>query len=170
MLNREEFNFGRMRRALLAGVLGLGLGAVSVVGVTDTTSIGPAALLDSATDDGGGKIKIEWSLSEEEEGVTYSYSHPDELCVGWKEEGSSEARTDTCFTSEISTQSDLLVDTGIAEGTTANYDVILFTLYSNIRLYGEALQQAVVTVSGGLDPVDPAGPVDPDPLSGGTGP
>ncbi len=148
MLNREEFNFDRTRRALLAGVLGLGLGAVSVVGVTDTTSTGPVALIDSATDDGGGKIRIEWSLSEEE-GVTYTNSHPDELCVSWKEHGSSEARTDTCFTSEISTLSDLLVDTGIAEDSTADYDVILGTFYNNIRRSDGVLQRWVVTVSVG---------------------
>jgi len=55
--------------------------------------------------------------------------------------------TEQCFTDEISNQDDLVVDTGIGEGTTADYDVVLSTYYSNVRM-GGTLQTAVVSVSG----------------------
>ena len=150
MLNREVFNFDRTWRALLAGVLGLilGLGAASVVGeITDNTLLGPYALLDSATDNGDGKIRIEWSLQQAEEHQVFQNSHPDKVCVYWVEVGSGEEHTNTCFTSEISNEDDLLIATGIGEGTTADYDVLLLTYYSDIRI-GGPVQQAVVSVSG----------------------
>ncbi|MCY4382609.1 MAG: hypothetical protein OXE44_05600, partial [Nitrospinae bacterium] len=61
-------NFAKTRRALLAGLLGLGLavlwsGVVFAVGTVPQT--GPHAYIDSATDDGGGKIRISWSLQSE---------------------------------------------------------------------------------------------------------
>ena len=146
MLNREIFNFDRAGRALLAGVLVLilGLGAASVVGQTQL--LGPKALLDSATSDGDGEIDISWSLQEAEEHEVFLYSHPTEVCVSYRV-GSSGEFTKSCFTTEISNQDDLIVDTGIDEGTTASYEVILDTYYSDILL-GGTQQKAVVSVSG----------------------
>lgn len=149
MFEQRVFDFGRTRRALLAGVLGLilGLGAASVV-----AALGPIALLKSAEDNGDGKITIKWSLTTEEElseHETYHYSLPTKVCVKWRVEESNEEYTETCFTEEISNQDDLLVDTGGNEDT-VEYLVLLVTYYDSVPMgYGKhGTQKAVVTVTG----------------------
>ena len=150
MFEQRVFDFGRTRRALLAGVLGLilGLGAASVV----VANIGPTALLASADDDSNGKIRIKWSLEEEDPDDSnnpFIHSLPHKVCVKWKVDGSSEEYTDTCFTDEISNQSDLLVDTGGNEDT-VKYLVILVTYYNDLAVGAgkHGVQKAVVTVNG----------------------
>ncbi|MDE0002395.1 MAG: hypothetical protein OXQ29_06850 [Rhodospirillaceae bacterium] len=137
-LKRGVPDFTRMRRTLLAGLLGLGLvvlcsGAALAQGTYGTT-IGPKGFIDSATDDGGGRIRVSWSLeSEPPAGYRFQRSQPDKVCVNWRvvENGVKGPSTETCFTSEVSSQSDLVVDTGIgADGPATVYSLMLFSYYS----------------------------------------
>ncbi len=129
-------NFAKTRRALLAGLLGLGLavlwsGVVFAVGTVPQT--GPHAYIDSATDDGGGKIRISWSLqSEPPPNRTFTYTQPTKACVEWAvvEDGVRKTGTWTCFTSEAASQDDLVVDTGIGgDGSKTVYSLILIPYY-----------------------------------------
>ena len=130
-------DFAKMRRTLLASVLGLGLVALwPSAAFGFTMLLGPSAALDSATDDGGGVIRISWSLEEVPSGSRYVEPHPSEVCVSWAEvvDGQRGALTETCFTTEVSSQADLLVDTGIGgDGPSAVYAVLLFSDYGEIR-------------------------------------
>ena len=134
-------NFAKTRRALLAGLLGLGLAVLwsGVVFATSTAAIGPQAYIDSATDDGGGKIRITWSIeSEPPSGYTYDYNKPDKACVSWAvvTDGVSGSFTSTCFTSEAANQDDLVVDTGIGgDGSKTVYSLILIPYYQSLPLY-----------------------------------
>ncbi|MDE0002398.1 MAG: hypothetical protein OXQ29_06865 [Rhodospirillaceae bacterium] len=132
--------FARTRRALLASLLALGLVAVwAGVVFAQGSQSGPQAYVDSATDDGGGRIRIAWSLeAKPPEGYYFSHSLPGKVCVDWRvvESGVRGPSTETCFTSEISNQSDLVVDTGIgADGPTTVFSVMLVPYYVNIPLW-----------------------------------
>lgn len=122
--------FARMRWLLCVGALGLGL----VAPWSDATAIqviviGPAGVIDSATDDGDGEIRIEWSLSAAGENEVFVNPYPDEVCVRWGKTGGST--TDTCFTEGMSTQTDLLVDTGLgADEPATEYETVLYTYYN----------------------------------------
>ena len=79
-------DLAKTRRALLAGLLGLGLvilwsGAVFAAGTG--YQAGPHAIIDSATDDGGGKIRVSWSLESEPDGVEFHNDLPGKVCVYW---------------------------------------------------------------------------------------
>ena len=129
----------KMRRALLAGLLGLALAALcSNAALAVTWQIGPEATIDSATDDGGGKIRISWSLeATPQAGYAFSNTTPSKVCVTWEkmENGEPVESTDTCFTSEVSNQDDLLIDTGIGgDGPTTEYRLMLVPYYGSIPL------------------------------------
>ncbi|MDE0005660.1 MAG: hypothetical protein OXQ29_23460 [Rhodospirillaceae bacterium] len=134
-MNRlNETGSSVMRRALFAGLLGLALVVLcSGVALARTTKNGPHAYVDSATDDGGGRIRIAWSLQAESADLTFLSSTPEKVCVGWKvvENGVTKGSvTETCFTSEASSQSDLVVDTGIGgDGPTTVFSVTLVPYY-----------------------------------------
>ncbi|MDE0005667.1 MAG: hypothetical protein OXQ29_23495 [Rhodospirillaceae bacterium] len=136
-------NFARTRQALLACFLGLGFAALwpGVALATFSSQVGPQGIVDSATDDGGGRIRISWSLeSEPPEGYRFSYTTPTKVCVHWgvMENGEVRSPTRTCFTSEASNQSDLVVDTGIgADGPTTVFGVILVPYYWNNPMWPE---------------------------------
>ena len=130
-------DFAKMRRALLASVLGLGLVALwPSVAFGKGVTAGPEALLDSATDDGDGRIRVSWSLSEAPEDIEFLNDHPDKVCVSWAvvENGERGSGTETCFTSEASSEADLVVDTGIGGETSAEYAVLLLTYYNGLRM------------------------------------
>ncbi|MDE0002396.1 MAG: hypothetical protein OXQ29_06855 [Rhodospirillaceae bacterium] len=158
-LKRGVPDFTRMRRALLAGLLGLGIvalcsGAALAQG-TYGTQIGPIGFIDSATDDGGGRIRVSWSLqAEPPEGYRFSRSQPDKVCARWSvvENGVRGSSTETCFTGEASNQSDLLIDTGIGgDGPTTVYSVLLLTYYNgNLMLpllEDRSIQRVEVTLN-----------------------
>ena len=135
-------NFAKTRRALLAGLLGLGLavlwsGVVFAVGTG--TQTGPQAYIDSATDDGGGKIRVSWSLqSEPPPNTTFKYTQPGKACVDWAvvEDGVRKTSTRTCFTSEAANQDDLVVDTGIGgDGSKTVYSLLLIPYYNGILMW-----------------------------------
>ena len=131
-------DFAKVRRALLASLLGLGLVALcpSVV-VGKTRMVGPSAVLDSATDDGDGKIRVSWSLQEAPADHVYANPHPEKVCVRWAEveNGERGSTTDTCFISEASTEADLVVDTGIGgDGPSAVYAVKMLAYYYGIAI------------------------------------
>ncbi|MCY4382608.1 MAG: hypothetical protein OXE44_05595 [Nitrospinae bacterium] len=132
-------NFAKTRRALLAGLLGLGL-AVLWSGVVFATTIvnGPRVIIDSATDDGGGKIRISWSLQSEPENVTFRKDLPEKVCVFWAvvEDGVEGSYTDTCFTSEVASQDDLVVDTGIGgDGPKTVYSLVPVPYYYGLPTF-----------------------------------
>ena len=129
-------DLAKTRRALLAGLLGLGL-AVLCPGVVFATTgvVGPEAYVDSATDDGGGKIRVSWSLESEPEGVSFNFKLPGKVCVNWAvvEDGVRKTGKWTCFTSEVASQDDLVVDTGIGgDGPETVYSLILVPYYLGI--------------------------------------
>ncbi len=132
-------NFATTRRALLAGLLGLGLVILCsgvVLGQTDQR--GPHAYVDSATDDGGGKIRVSWSLESEPEGVTFRKDLPEKVCVYWAvvEDGVTKPGTLTCFTSEAANQDDLVVDTGIGgDGSKTVYSVLVAPYYDGTPMW-----------------------------------
>ncbi|MDE0002397.1 MAG: hypothetical protein OXQ29_06860 [Rhodospirillaceae bacterium] len=133
---RGVSDFARTRRALLAGLLGLGLVVLcSGAALAGGTRLGPKGFIDSATDDGGGRIRIAWSLqAEPPEGYRFARSQPTKVCVGWHvvENGVGGPRTTTCFTSEVSSQADLLIDTGIGgDGPATVFSVILGSYYDS---------------------------------------
>ncbi|MDE0005662.1 MAG: hypothetical protein OXQ29_23470 [Rhodospirillaceae bacterium] len=135
-LKRGVSDFARMRRALLAGLLGLGLVVLCPGEALAVASLaGPQVVIDSITDDGGGRIRVSWSLeSEPPEGHRFSNSQPDKVCVAWSvvENGVRGKGTETCFTSEISSQSDLVVDTGIGgDGPTTVFSVTVYSYYGH---------------------------------------
>ncbi len=149
-------DLAKTRRALLAGLLGLGLvilwsGAVFAAGTG--YQAGPHAIIDSATDDGGGKIRVSWSLESEPEGVKFENDLPGKVCVYWAvvTDGVSGADTSTCFTSEISSQEDLVVDTGIGgDGAKTVYSLMLVPYYDNFPfwpLVDGVLQRTEVTLN-----------------------
>ena len=73
-------DLAKTRRVLLAGLLGLGLAVLwSGVVFATTEQAGPRAIIDSATDDGGGKIRISWSLQSEPEDVTFKKDLPEKV-------------------------------------------------------------------------------------------
>ena len=132
-------DLAKTRRALLAGFLGLGLAVLwSGVVLGQTVQRGPQAYVDSATDDGGGKIRISWSLQSEPEGVKFENDLPEKVCVIWAlvTDGVVVADTSTCFTSEAANQDDLVVDTGIGgDGPKTVYSVILVPHYNGLPLW-----------------------------------
>ncbi|MDE0005661.1 MAG: hypothetical protein OXQ29_23465 [Rhodospirillaceae bacterium] len=139
-LKRGVPDFARTRRALLAGLLGLGLVVLcSGVALTQTVVNGPHAYVDSATDGGGGRIRIAWSLEAESADLTFVSSLPEKVCVTWwaVENGVRKGSAkDTCFTSEVSSQSDLVVDTGIGgDGPTTVFLVTLVPYYESAPMY-----------------------------------
>ena len=76
-------------------------------------------------------------MTEAPEGVKYLNSHPTKVCVDWARvvDGTRESTTEECFTSEVSAQSDLIVDTGLgADGPTTEYELLLFAYYDTNRL------------------------------------
>lgn len=127
---------GSMWWALPAGLVGLGLMVLSSgAAMGQGSSIGPYAVLDSATDDGGGRIRISWSISAARPGYTFINSHPDEVCVHWRtvKDGVRGSDTDTCFTDETANQTDLLVDTGIgADGPATVFEVLVRAYYDDV--------------------------------------
>ncbi len=134
--------FAKTRRALLAGLLGLGLVILwsGVVFATGTVGqLGPHAYVDSATDDGGGNIRVSWSLqSEPPANTTFANDLPEKACVDWAvvEDGVRKAGTTTCFTSEAANQDDLVVDTGIGgDGAKTVYSLILLPYYNGFPLF-----------------------------------
>ena len=104
-----------------------------------TTSVhGPLVIIDSATDDGGGKIRVSWSLESEPEDVTFRKDLPEKVCVNWAvvTDGVSGSVTSTCFTSEVASQEDLVVDTGIGgDGAKTVYTLIPVPYYYGLPLY-----------------------------------
>ena len=132
-------DFAKTRRALRAGLLGLGL-VILCSGVVLGQSLrrGPQANIDSATDDGGGKIRVSWSLQSETEGVKFANDLPEKVCVIWAvvTDGVKGADTSTCFTSEAANQDDLVVDTGIGgDGAKTVYSLILLPYYNGFPLF-----------------------------------
>ena len=81
--------------------------------------VGPHAFVDSATDDGGGKISVSWSLQSEPEGVKFENDLPGKVCVRWAvvTDGVKGADTSTCFTSEVSGQDDPVWSIRASAGT-----------------------------------------------------
>ena len=85
-------------------------------------------LIDSATDDGNGRIRIAWSWEPIPEGHYAVSDSPTSICVYW---WLDEASDKTCFTSELSTQADLVIDPGMDENTkSAVYEVMLRINYT----------------------------------------
>ena len=130
----------KTRRALLAGLLGLGLAVLSPgVVFAAATQIGPHANVDSATDDGVGKIRISWSLqSEPPAGYYFTNDLPGKVCVNWAvvKDGVFGSFTSTCFTSEVSSQEDLVVDTGIGvDGPETVFSVSVIPYYGGIPFW-----------------------------------
>lgn len=156
-MNRPErgiSNFAKMRRTLLACVLGSCLAALwPGVAPAKGTVLGPAAVLDSATDDGGGRIRISWSLEPKIPDHSYLYTTPDKACVAWGivKDGAYGKATLTCFTSEASSQADLVVDTGIGEdGPTTVYWVRVAAYYEDtIPIFGDEMKRLEVTLNSG---------------------
>ncbi len=135
-------DLAKTRRALLAGLLGLGLAVLWSGAVFANESklrqVGPHAYVDSATDDGGGKISVTWSLESEPEGVAFDNDLPGKVCVRWAvvTDGVFGSFTSTCFTSEVSGQDDLVVDTGIGgDGPKTVYSVALVPYYHGLPLW-----------------------------------
>ena len=133
-------NFAKTRRALLAGLLGLGLVILwsGVVFAISAKRVGPHAIVDSATDDGGGKIRVSWSLESEPDGVEFNNDLPGKVCVDWAvvQDGVIGAETSTCFTSEAASQEDLVVDTGIGgDGPKTVYSLMLVPYYNNFPFW-----------------------------------
>ncbi len=132
-------NFATTRRALRAGLLGLGLVILcSGVVLGQTVRRGPQANTDSATDDGGGKIRVSWSLQSEPEGVKFANDLPEKVCVIWAvvTDGVKGADKSTCFTSEAANQDDLVVDTGIGgDGPTTVYSVSVAPYYNGLPIW-----------------------------------
>ena len=132
-------DLAKTRRALLAGLLGLGLAVLwSGVVLGQTVQTGPQAYVDSATDDGGGKIRVSWSLQSEPEGVKFATDLPEKVCVIWAlvTDGVVGADTSTCFTSEAASQDDLVVDTGIGgDGPTTVYSVSVAPYYDGSPMW-----------------------------------
>ena len=134
--------FATMRRTSFACLLGLGLvivwsGTSSVTG--QTVLRGPHAAVDSATDDGGGQIRVSWSLETTPPADhAYRTTTPDKVCVGWRTVANGEfgPMTHTCFTGEVSSQADLVIDTGIGgDGPTTEYELTLVPYYFGVPLY-----------------------------------
>lgn len=140
-----------MRRELLAGVLGLGLAALwwgAAAAQTWVSQAGPQVEVRSVTDDGGGRIRISWSLEAAAPDVRFRNSHPQKVCVWWGavENGTPGPVSETCFTGEASSQADLLIDTGIGgDGPTAVYAAFTVPYYNNIpmRPYGDGAWRTV---------------------------
>ena len=133
-------DLAKMRQALLAGFLGLGLAApCSDAALALASLAGPHATIDSATDDDGGRIRISWSLeTTPPEGHFFTSTTPGKVCVIWaaSEDGEYGPSTETCFTSEISSLADLVVDTGLGEdGPTTTYQVMLVPYYAGSPLW-----------------------------------
>ncbi len=106
--------------------------------------LGPQAYIDSATDDGGGKIRVSWSLQSKPEGHTFRNDVPGKVCVYWAvvEDGERKTGTNTCFTSETSNQDDLLVDTGIGgDGSKTVYALLLTPYYNGLPVWAEDTSQ-----------------------------
>ena len=107
-----------------------------VLGQTDRR--GPQAYVDSATDDGGGKIRVSWSLQSEPEGVKFANDLPEKVCVIWAvvTDGVVGADKSTCFTSEAANQDDLVVDTGIGgDGPKTVYSVSVAPYYNGLPMW-----------------------------------
>ena len=70
-------------------------------------------VLDAATDDGNGNIRVAWSLAPAPSCYTAVHETPENACVRWwLEAGTGES--DQCFTAEAGSQSDLVFDSGMA--------------------------------------------------------
>ncbi len=145
-------DLAKTRRALLAGLLGLGL-AVLCPGVVFATTgvVGPEAYVDSATDDGGGKISVTWSLqSEPPPNHTFTNDLPGKVCVYWAEveNGVRKYGTNTCFTDEASNQDDLVVDTGIGgDGAKTVYSLTIIPYYNGVPLFPAKREWTEVTLN-----------------------
>ena len=88
---------------------------------------------DNVTDDGEGSIRVAWSWQALSPGEAHEDGNPDKICVSWKA-GDAGTATETCFTSEVGTESDLVVDTGdYTPGTV--YTVYLYVYYGGLQLY-----------------------------------
>ena len=93
-------------------------------------------LIDSATDDGNGRIRIAWSWEPIPEGHHAKPDSPTSICVYWVEGKLNNFGNKTCFTSELSPQEDLVIDTGMAEDTkSAVYDLLLQINYDHANFY-----------------------------------
>ena len=137
-------NFAKMRRALLACVLGLCLVILWSGGVFATgkvAQIGPLAYLGSATDAGGGRIRITWFLQSEKllpSHIFFTNTLPEKVCVTLHvvENGVKGPGTNTCFTGEVPSQSALVVDTGIGgDGPATVFSLYLTPYYEGIPLW-----------------------------------
>ena len=135
------FGRGKARRATLACVLGLVLaalwpGASAPVHAEGEGSLYNIPVIDSATDDGGGKIRIAWSWGPIPETQQARTDSPEDICVYWDVDESSTLDNKTCFTSELPTQADLVFDTNIDESTpSAVYRVLLRINYAHTGFF-----------------------------------
>ena len=137
------FDFDTARLAVLAGALALCLAALwpNAAQGQSGTLVYKKPIIDSATDDGGGKIRVAWSWQRlRPDETAYPYV-PETICVRW---GIENVRNKACFTSEISTRADLVFDTNIEEGKSAVYQVILRTNYPYVSFFSSPAIEVTV--------------------------
>ena len=141
-MNKRFFGmpgFGKARLVLLACAMALALAALWPGAASATTTPGPYAVIDSVTDGGEGKIKVEWSLSTAGPNETYESEKPGKVCVYWGEMGIN-FDTPECVTKDedLSAQKDIEIDTGIGKrlpsGETAHYHVVIMAYYNDMGL------------------------------------
>ena len=148
MMNRRfcgMFGFGAARRALPAAALALCLAALwpgAAQGGNKATILNKA-VIDSATDDGGGRIRVAWSWGPIPPVHSASSIPPVSLCVFWGEPSPSLSDK-TCFTDELATGADLVFDTGLEKGKSVVFEVVLRTNYSHAGIF--SLPRSTVTV------------------------
>ena len=126
-------------RKTFAVIALLGLAICPVPSSAETVArSGPSLVVDGVEDAGNGIMRVSWSL-QFLANRTYAHNHPEKVCVGWKEvvDGVLQSGYDeACFTSEMSSQADLNIDTGLgADGPTTEY-ALAFAVY-----YGGAMNQ-----------------------------
>ena len=127
----------------------LALGALFAAGAQadsdchGTTGIwGLAPAIDAATDDGAGRIRVEWSLAPPLRCHSPVQETPEKVCAAWGLATGEGGASEECFTSEAGSQSDLVFDSGMADYdalresgvASAAYDVKIGVTYGGLDI------------------------------------
>ena len=125
-----------MRTSILACALALAVALWPSAAVSQG-AVMKIAQADSATDDGKGKIRVEWSFGEDVKGQALDPILPSEVCAYWRLKEKARTRDPVC-TTDISDDGgpDLVFDSGIAEDTepdvtSATYVVVMSTSFTD---------------------------------------
>ena len=112
--------------ALALGALFAGNAQADLDCIVSGSVWGLSPVIDDATDDGAGRIKVEWSLEPDSICAPAENTTPEEACVAWDLESGEGETSHQCYTDEAGSQNDLVFDSGMADDVaSATYRVRL---------------------------------------------